>query len=217
VDTGCGLALRDLGSRPYRDPEPEKIADSDPEPFIPRPETPLGGVRALGFSHVIAGPGLGRALAYHGADVLNLWTPNVVRGNEPRAKIDADRAQHQRRCDAASIENAARGNNGDRRHGIDNLRHQRHRANLAAISARLATLRDDHVDTSFSRLDGLRDRSDLQHYPRADSVRLPHQIAGIAEREGDDSRPRLQGIAKGLCIQGLRDVIDRKGAISECF
>jgi crotonobetainyl-CoA:carnitine CoA-transferase CaiB-like acyl-CoA transferase len=33
-------------------------------------------VRALGFSHVIAGPGLGRALAYHGADVLNLWTPN---------------------------------------------------------------------------------------------------------------------------------------------
>jgi crotonobetainyl-CoA:carnitine CoA-transferase CaiB-like acyl-CoA transferase len=54
----------------------EKIADSDPEPFAPRPETPLGGVRALGFSHVIAGPGLGRALAYHGADVLNLWTPN---------------------------------------------------------------------------------------------------------------------------------------------
>ncbi len=43
---------------------------------MPRPETPLGGVRALGFSHVIAGPGLGRALAYHGADVLNLWTPN---------------------------------------------------------------------------------------------------------------------------------------------
>jgi crotonobetainyl-CoA:carnitine CoA-transferase CaiB-like acyl-CoA transferase len=33
-------------------------------------------VRALGFSHVIAGPGLGRGLAYHGADVLNLWTPN---------------------------------------------------------------------------------------------------------------------------------------------
>ena len=54
----------------------EKIADGDPEPFTPAPETPLSGVRALGFSHVIAGPGLGRALAYHGADVLNLWTPN---------------------------------------------------------------------------------------------------------------------------------------------
>jgi crotonobetainyl-CoA:carnitine CoA-transferase CaiB-like acyl-CoA transferase len=54
----------------------EKIADSDPEPFTPRPQTPLGGVRALGFSHVIAGPGMGRGLAYHGADVLNLWTPD---------------------------------------------------------------------------------------------------------------------------------------------
>jgi crotonobetainyl-CoA:carnitine CoA-transferase CaiB-like acyl-CoA transferase len=54
----------------------EKIADSDPEAFAIRPERPLSGVRALGFSHVIAGPGLGRALAYHGADVLNLWTPN---------------------------------------------------------------------------------------------------------------------------------------------
>ena len=54
----------------------EKIAYGDPEPFTPRPETPLGGVRALGFSHVIAGPGMGRGLAYHGADVLNLWTPD---------------------------------------------------------------------------------------------------------------------------------------------
>jgi crotonobetainyl-CoA:carnitine CoA-transferase CaiB-like acyl-CoA transferase len=54
----------------------EKIADGEPEPFAPAAERPLSGVRALGFSHVIAGPGLGRALAYHGADVLNLWTPN---------------------------------------------------------------------------------------------------------------------------------------------
>jgi crotonobetainyl-CoA:carnitine CoA-transferase CaiB-like acyl-CoA transferase len=54
----------------------EKIADGDPIPFTSQPEAPLSGVRALGFSHVIAGPGMGRALAYHGADVLNLWTPN---------------------------------------------------------------------------------------------------------------------------------------------
>jgi DNA-binding winged helix-turn-helix (wHTH) protein len=54
----------------------EKIADGDPMPFTSQPLAPLSGVRALGFSHVIAGPGLGRALAYHGADVLNLWTPN---------------------------------------------------------------------------------------------------------------------------------------------
>jgi crotonobetainyl-CoA:carnitine CoA-transferase CaiB-like acyl-CoA transferase len=53
----------------------EKIGDSAPEAFSEKPETPLDGVRALGASHVIAGAGLGRALAYHGADVLNLWRP----------------------------------------------------------------------------------------------------------------------------------------------
>src|SRR5258708_11741311 len=53
----------------------EKIGESEPEPFAENPKTPLDGVRALGVSHVIAGAGLGRALAYHGADVLNLWRP----------------------------------------------------------------------------------------------------------------------------------------------
>lgn len=53
----------------------EKIGDSAPEPFSDKPEAPLDGIRALGVSHVIAGAGLGRALAYHGADVLNIWRP----------------------------------------------------------------------------------------------------------------------------------------------
>ena len=53
----------------------EKIGDSAPEPFSENPKTPLDGIRALGMGHVIAGAGLGRALAYHGADVLNVWRP----------------------------------------------------------------------------------------------------------------------------------------------
>src|SRR5712675_1783733 len=53
----------------------EKIGESEPEPFAENPKTPLDGVRALGTGHVIAGAGLGRALAYNGADVLNLWRP----------------------------------------------------------------------------------------------------------------------------------------------
>jgi crotonobetainyl-CoA:carnitine CoA-transferase CaiB-like acyl-CoA transferase len=53
----------------------EKIGDSGPEPFSENPKTPLDGIRALGMGHVIAGAGLGRALAYHGADVLNVWRP----------------------------------------------------------------------------------------------------------------------------------------------
>ena len=53
-----------------------KIGDSDPVPFTADPKTPLDGIRALGLGRVIAGAGLGRALAYHGADVLNIWGPN---------------------------------------------------------------------------------------------------------------------------------------------
>jgi hypothetical protein len=55
--------------------EIEKIGDSPPEPFAAGPRMPLDGIRALGLGHVIAGAGLGRALAYHGADVLNVWRP----------------------------------------------------------------------------------------------------------------------------------------------
>ena len=47
-----------------------KIADSDPEPFTLRPLTPLGGVRALGFSHVIAGPGRARLGLSRGGNTL---------------------------------------------------------------------------------------------------------------------------------------------------
>jgi len=54
----------------------EKIAESDPVPFTKNAKTPLDGIRALGMGHVIAGAGTGRALALHGADVLNIWSLN---------------------------------------------------------------------------------------------------------------------------------------------
>jgi crotonobetainyl-CoA:carnitine CoA-transferase CaiB-like acyl-CoA transferase len=53
-----------------------KIADSEPEPLPTHGTQPLDGIRALGMGHVIAGAGTGRALASHGADVLNLWRPD---------------------------------------------------------------------------------------------------------------------------------------------
>ena len=53
----------------------ERIGDSAPEPLPPGVPDPLTGVRALGMGHVIAGAGTGRALALHGADVLNVWHP----------------------------------------------------------------------------------------------------------------------------------------------
>jgi crotonobetainyl-CoA:carnitine CoA-transferase CaiB-like acyl-CoA transferase len=53
----------------------EKIGDSEPMPFKKNGKTPLDGIRALGMGHVIAGAGIGRDLAQHGADVLNTWRP----------------------------------------------------------------------------------------------------------------------------------------------
>lgn len=53
----------------------EKIGDAPPRPFSDNPTAPLSGVRALGLSHVIAGASIGRTLALHGADVLNVWNP----------------------------------------------------------------------------------------------------------------------------------------------
>ncbi|MFJ4191859.1 CoA transferase [Kitasatospora sp. NPDC089509] len=55
-----------------------RIGDSAPEPLPANPTAPLDGVRALGMGHIIAGAGAGRAMALHGADVLNLWRPNEL-------------------------------------------------------------------------------------------------------------------------------------------
>lgn len=52
-----------------------KIGESSREPLPPMAGAPFSGFRALGMGHVIAGAGLGRSLALHGADVLNLWRP----------------------------------------------------------------------------------------------------------------------------------------------
>jgi CoA-transferase family III len=54
----------------------EKIGETAPIPFTKNGQNPLDGIRAFGMGHVIAGAGIGRDLAYHGADVLNIWRSN---------------------------------------------------------------------------------------------------------------------------------------------
>jgi crotonobetainyl-CoA:carnitine CoA-transferase CaiB-like acyl-CoA transferase len=55
--------------------EIEKVADDEPRPFGAGAQ-PLSGIRALSFTHAVAGPTVGRTLAEHGADVLNATFPN---------------------------------------------------------------------------------------------------------------------------------------------
>jgi len=54
----------------------EKIGESEPVPFKQGAKSVLDGIRAFGMGHVIAGAAIGRDLAFYGADVLNIWSPN---------------------------------------------------------------------------------------------------------------------------------------------
>ena len=54
----------------------ERIGDAPPQP-LPAAQRPLGSVRVLDLTRIIAGPVCGRALAAHGADVLLVTAPHL--------------------------------------------------------------------------------------------------------------------------------------------
>ncbi|MCW2778225.1 MAG: biosynthetic enzyme [Frankiales bacterium] len=86
--------------------EVTRIGDSAPEPLPSGAEQPLDGVRALGMGHVIAGAGVGRALALHGADVLNLWRPDELEHDV--TYVTANVGVRSATVDPTSVDGAAR-------------------------------------------------------------------------------------------------------------
>jgi crotonobetainyl-CoA:carnitine CoA-transferase CaiB-like acyl-CoA transferase len=83
----------------------EKIGESEPEPLPPSPR-PLSGVRALGMTHVVAGPVVLRQLAAAGADCLNLNMPDYTENR--MFFMQSDAGVRQAILDARQWENRQR-------------------------------------------------------------------------------------------------------------
>ncbi|WP_238016107.1 CoA transferase [Dactylosporangium sp. AC04546] len=83
----------------------EKIGESEPEPLSPS-SRPLSGVRALGMTHVVAGPVVLRQLAAAGADCLNLNMPDYT--EDRMFLMQSDAGVRQAYLDARRSENRNR-------------------------------------------------------------------------------------------------------------
>ncbi len=74
-----------------------RLDDAPPTPLPPAAERPLGGLRLLDLTRVIAGPVAGRALAAHGADVLRVTSPRLP--DLPALDIDTGRGKRSAQLD----------------------------------------------------------------------------------------------------------------------
>lgn len=164
--------------------ELEKIGDSDPEPFGAG-DQPLSGIRALGLSHVIAGGGIGRTLATHGADALNVWAPMAYEAGIPfhtaQYGVRTTRIHYDGRRGGELLRELAR--TGD---VFYTNRRPRLQERLGVTAHQLAALRPGIVHASVT-LHG-------EHGPwagRAGFDQTAGSIVGMMLLEGDADAPKL--------------------------
>src|SRR5260370_40591660 len=112
------------------------IQESCVERAQDRVETGCAGKRADVVEHI----NLYRVLRRSGGDRLLplLGSRSFLGGDEPRAEIDPNCAEHERRRDAAPVKDATRRDDRNGRHRINDLRYQRPRTDLTAVAPPLA-------------------------------------------------------------------------------
>ena len=135
----------------------------------------------------------------------------LQRGDEARADDGALRAERQR--DAATVDDAARGDDGDL-HRVDHLGHERHRADLARVAAGLRALRGDDVGARLlgaNRVLHLAGHDDDLHAVRlhVGDVLLRHREAGdedlhlLLEEHGDVGHDHLRNRREQVTANGF--------------
>ncbi|TCK26308.1 CoA transferase [Pseudonocardia endophytica] len=168
--------------------EVERIGDSAPEPFTPAPTDPLDGIRALGMGKVIAGAGIGRTLALHGADVLNIWRPTEQ--EHENVYYSANVGVRSTLLDPDTPDGRARLEN--LLHGADVFYHNRRPRLIDRLGLgpeQVAALRPGivHVTASLHGLTG--PWSDRPGFDQTAGT-----VTGMMLLEGDRDRPRLPPI-----------------------
>ena len=117
------------------------------------------------------------------------------RGREKaRADPDAGRTERKGRRDAAAVGYAAGRQNGQRRDRVDDLRHQRHRAERAAhMAAGFVALRDNQVEAGVRGAPCLVDRADHLDCQCAGVFHHADKAAAVAPEEGYDADSVFEG------------------------
>jgi crotonobetainyl-CoA:carnitine CoA-transferase CaiB-like acyl-CoA transferase len=160
----------------------KKIGDAPPEP-VGDGIRPLGGVRVLDLTRVLAGPACGRTLAAHGADVLLLNAPTA--GNVPAFVLDTSHGKRSAFLDIDESPDALRALAGNADVFTQGYR-------PGALERRgfgaeeLAELRPGLVYVSISCYG---DVGPWRHRPGWEQ--LAQSASGIADAQGGDGPPAL--------------------------
>ena len=163
--------------------EVSRIADSAREPLPPLGPMPFSRIRALGMGHVIAGAGLGRSLALHGADVLNLWRPGEGE-NDPiyaTANVGVRSAWLDPRGDRALL--------GRLLQGADIFFHNRRLAFMEEIGLTPRDAARERPGIIYVSITLHGDRGPWRDRPGFDQS--AGSVTGIMTLEGSDQAPQL--------------------------